>query len=202
MQQDGLPRIKLSRTLSTGPKTSRKRCLSHQWDSCGSAELHSLTDLQLAAVHLHLRACHVSVWACVPAVTYLCADGRHKLPLRDLVEAGERNEIWNVSAKNTLTMETFLAKTFQIPFCSSLVAGRRMRSCWCVRNFFCLLVYIGCSREKRTVCHGRCTDRDVCAQESEFVGLRLTEHVNKLLKSTIWSPISHQESHYQGLPLF
>lgn len=38
-------------------------------------------------------------------------------------EVGEQNKIWNVSAKNTLTMETFLAKTFQIPFCSSLIAA-------------------------------------------------------------------------------
>ena len=46
-------------------------------------------------------------------------------------EVGEQNEIWNVSAKNTLTMATFLAKTFQIPFCSSLLLVMTLCVCVC-----------------------------------------------------------------------
>ena len=37
-------------------KPPGKRCSSHQRDSCGSAERHSVCDSQLAAVHLHLKA--------------------------------------------------------------------------------------------------------------------------------------------------
>ena len=116
------------------------RCLQHQDKSpqipgntvcaishrCGSAGLHLLSDSQLAAVHPHLKARGCSGWAYVSVCqrSLTCASiGAAKLPAGDSLEAGERNEIWNVSAKNTLTMETFLAKTFQIPFCSSLVAG-------------------------------------------------------------------------------
>ncbi len=56
----------------------------------------------------------------VVTVTHLDIDP-HPTPTSAVV--GEQNEIWNVSAKNTFIMETFLAKTFQIPFCSSLWAG-------------------------------------------------------------------------------
>lgn len=60
----------------------------------------------------------------VVTVTHLVTDP-HPTPTSAVV--GEQNEIWNVSAKNTFTMETFLAKTFQIPFCSSL--GRLGQAC-------------------------------------------------------------------------
>ena len=53
-------------------------------------------------------------------------------------EVGEQNEIWNVSAKNTLTMATFLAKTFQIPFCSSLLLLMRLFVCVCVCVCVCV----------------------------------------------------------------
>ena len=55
-------------------------------------------------------------------------------------EVGEQNEIWNVSAKNTLTMATFLAKTFQIPFCSSLLLLMRLFVCVCVCVCLCVIL--------------------------------------------------------------
>lgn len=60
-------------------------------------------------------------------------------------EAGERNEIWNVSAKNTLNVETFLAKTFQIPFHSFSFGGAED----CVDTFDIHFLSIAKIREQR-----------------------------------------------------
>lgn len=79
---------------------------------------------------LHKDLVYVCVWqthACV--YVCVCTKSWSLTCSPRTSEVGEQNEIWNVSAKNTFIMETFLAKTFQIPFGSSLWEGQGLCSC-------------------------------------------------------------------------
>ena len=167
-------------------KPPGKRCSSHQRDSCVSAELHSVRDSQLAAVHLHLKARQcLTEPVCQRSLT-LRVDGRHKLHRESRLKPENGTKSETFLQKTPWPWKHFWLKRFKFHSVPVSWRGRRTGSCWCVWTFlFCLAQAIRATMR-----------RERCAAFFFLMYALKKESLNPTCQQSFWSLgwISRQES--------